>query len=284
MRNHLHQLYTPIEEDLKIDTSRHKAKALIFAGGVLSSISDATLVNYFSNYGKVYNFRRAFNKEKKECGYAFFEVDYPTSDLIVAQPHLIGDALINCKLAADNTKIAQTQKDEMERKIFVSNLPMNTTDLDLYYYFGEIGKLSKAYMVRNRFDGTTKNFGFVIFQTHNELQKVLRMAENLSFRGRKISVRQARDRVTQKVILSTPVIAKFTDETMDPNVGSTEESTLSQALRVSYNLNQSTTNYRLNIDSCRIQAPPRPCTPELNARKAGTSLVTLVSLDPERIK
>lgn len=64
--------------------SRPKAaRVTIFAGGVLSCISDGkilvlcleSIVNYFNKIARTYNFRRMFNKEKKATGYAFFEVD-----------------------------------------------------------------------------------------------------------------------------------------------------------------------------------------------------------------
>lgn len=59
--------------------------------------------------------------------------------------------------------IQQSQKSEMERKLYVSNLPPKTTDVELLDLFQQFGPVSKAYMVRNRVDGSCKNFGFVVF-------------------------------------------------------------------------------------------------------------------------
>lgn len=104
-----------------------------------------------------------YNKEKKATGYAFFDIDAKHAETITQQPHLLGQGLVNCKVAADNSMIQQCQKSEMERKIYVSNLPSRTTDVELLELFQQYGTVSKAYMVRNRGDGSCKNFGFVVF-------------------------------------------------------------------------------------------------------------------------
>ena len=101
----------------------------------------------------------------RDSGYAFLDVDRLKAADFVRKPHQVINTLINCKIAADTTKISQFEKDEMDRKLYVSNLPPHSTDLDLMRLFEPYGNLKRAYLVRNRSDGTCKNFGFVIFKS-----------------------------------------------------------------------------------------------------------------------
>ena len=157
-------------------------------------------MEHFSNFGPMHNYRRMYNRENKDSGYAFFEVDRQISHSITQRPHQIGDALINCKVAAMDCDISEVQKNEMERKAFVSNLPLNTKDLELYNFFECFGSLTKAYMVRNRQDGSCKKFGFVVFEQVADLEEVLSNQKPIKFKGRKLTIKKAVDRMTQKII------------------------------------------------------------------------------------
>lgn len=186
-----------------------------------------------------------FNKDKKESGYAFFDVDSDRADAFVAKPHLVKHALINCKIAADNSKISQVQKDEMDRKLYVSNLPPGTTDLDLFRLFEPLGKLAKAYLVRNRADGSCKNFGFVIFQEQKDVERLLREPPSLKFRHRKVTIKQAVDRQTQKQLKKpapAPLfsVSRFASE--EP-MGSSKR----QLLGTCTKLNEEENNYKFNF-------------------------------------
>lgn len=213
----------------------------IFAGGILSSTSDNTLIEYFSSFGEVRNFRRMYNKEQRESGYAFFEALPETTKRISSRPHLIGNGLVNCKVAASEDNINEVQRDEMERKLFVSNLPMNTSDVELYNLFAPLAPLTKAYMVRHRADGSTKNFGFVIFQKTHDLKKVLESSCQIRLRGKKVCMEQAQDRQSQRAI------RRGGQQTSSH--GPLESSCKSSILQQSYLLNQSSNNYRFNRSS-----------------------------------
>lgn len=230
----------------------------IFAGGVLSSLSDETVLEYFSAYGRLHGFRRVFNKDRSESGYAFFEIDREQAEAIVAEPHVIKNALINCKIAADSSKISVSQKDEMERKLYVSNLPPSTSDLDLLYLFGSFGKLAKAYLVRNRADGNCKNFGFVIFQRRGDLERLLQEAPVIRFRNRKVAIKKAVDRQTQKLKRNsqpTPQVVVARRQPSEELLGSTK----CQLLKRAKQLNQAESNYSFNYPDFRREVSrPEP--------------------------
>jgi RNA recognition motif-containing protein len=227
-------------------------------------------MSYFSQFGKMYNFRRMYNKDRKESGYAFFDVDQSRADKFVAKPHQIKSALVNCKVAADSTRISQVQKDEMRRKLYVSNLPPSTSDMDLLHLFEPFGKMTKAYMVRNRSDGSCKNFGFVIFQTVTDIENFLKIPRVIKFKGRKLTVKQAVDRQTQRTLKKsqpqTPCLNLSENSLL---FGDDFSSTKAMILKKASLLTENPGNYRLNhaprsqglVNTTRrpIPRPPAHC-------------------------
>lgn len=196
-----------------------------------------------------------YNKDKKESGYAFFDVESDRAESFVAKPHLVKHALINCKIAADNSKISQVQKDEMERKLYVSNLPPGTSDIDLLHLFEPFGRLTKAYLVRNRLDGSCKNFGFVIFQEQKDVEALLQDFPTIKFRQRKLTVKQAVDRQTQKHLKKTSLRPHYESIRRRASEERMCSSKL-QLLNRTTQLNEEESNYKFNIP-----LPRRPRIP-----------------------
>lgn len=239
-------------------------------------------MEHFSKYGPLHNYRRMYNREHKDSGYAFFEVDRQISHFITQRPHQIGDALINCKVAAMDCDISEVQRNEMERKLFVSNLPSNTKDLELYNFFECFGSLTKAYMVRNRQDGSCKKFGFVVFEQVDDLEEILASQKPIKFKGRKLTIKKAVDRMTQKIIqkkssvpsaqaffLNNHQLNLFNEQAhLRPHTKSAEqfegslkdpsERTKNLILSHALELDETTDNYRLNRPCLQIpQACPK---------------------------
>ena len=209
-----------------------------------------------------------YNKDHKESGYAFFDVETKDAESFVTKPHLIKNALINCKIAADNTRISQVQKNEMERKLYVSNLPPGTTDLDLLTLFAPFGKLSKAYLVRNRTDGSCKNFGFVIYQDKIDVEKVLHASPSLKFKQRKITIKKAVDRQTQKSIKKTSLVKPYIGMDHQHRPEGHQASGFQQMLTRTSMLNQDSNNYRFNHP---IKVPRADFTAHRVESEPGTS-------------
>ncbi len=215
----------------------------IFAGGVLGTTSDETIINYFKQFCPIYRLRRVFNKESLVAGYAFFEVDKDNVNLIVQNTHMMGQGLVNCKVAAENNKMRQAQQSEMDRKLFVSNLPPNTTEMELLALFKTYGPVTKAYLVRNRTDGSCKNFGFVIFEDVNDLNKVLKASEEIKYKKRRVNIQKAVDRVT----INNTTGAPDSSIQCDGNNPSSDISSKKAALAVSQQISNIPTDYRFNI-------------------------------------
>ncbi|HQV92991.1 MAG TPA: RNA-binding protein [Anaerolineales bacterium] len=82
----------------------------------------------------------------------------------------------------------------MEAKLYVGNLPFNTSDSDLQDLFAQAGTVKSAQVIRDRASGRSKGFGFVEMNTADEAQSAISMFHGKDFNGRAMTVNVARPR------------------------------------------------------------------------------------------
>ena len=80
---------------------------------------------------------------------------------------------------------------EENKKLFVKNIPFNTTDDQLKKFFSEYGTIVKAETMK-RENGTSCGVGFVEFLKAEEKRNVLMNKDSLIIDGRKLDVREAK--------------------------------------------------------------------------------------------
>ena len=82
----------------------------------------------------------------------------------------------------------------MEAKLYVGNLPFNTSDSDLQDLFAQAGTVKSAQVIRDRASGRSKGFGFVEMNTADEAQSAIYKFHGKDFNGRAMTVNVARPR------------------------------------------------------------------------------------------
>ena len=82
----------------------------------------------------------------------------------------------------------------MEAKLYVGNLPFNTSDSDLQDLFAQAGMVKSAQVIRDRASGRSKGFGFVEMNSADEAQNAISMFHGKDFNGRAMTVNIARPR------------------------------------------------------------------------------------------
>ena len=82
----------------------------------------------------------------------------------------------------------------MEPKLYVGNLPYNTTEEELRQLFAEAGSVASVAIITDRETGRSKGFGFVEMQTQAEAEKAQSMFNGREMRGRQLKVDLARPR------------------------------------------------------------------------------------------
>lgn len=79
----------------------------------------------------------------------------------------------------------------MAKNLFVGNLPFSTTDDTLSQLFAQAGQTVSVNIIKDKYSGRSRGFGFVEMTTDEEAAKAIEMFNNYSLDGRNIVVREA---------------------------------------------------------------------------------------------
>lgn len=79
-----------------------------------------------------------------------------------------------------------------EAKIYVGNLPYNTSDDELREFFSQYGSIDDIKLISDFQTGRSKGFGFITFSSDDEGKNALN-ANDTEFQGRKLRVNTAKE-------------------------------------------------------------------------------------------
>jgi cold-inducible RNA-binding protein len=79
-------------------------------------------------------------------------------------------------------------------KIYVGNLSRDVTEEDLNKAFGEFGQVDSVAIIKDKFSGQSKGFGFVEMPDKTESQAAMEGLNNKDLKGRAMNVNEARPR------------------------------------------------------------------------------------------
>ncbi len=77
-------------------------------------------------------------------------------------------------------------------KLYVGNLPYNTSEEDLRTLFSQHGTVESVAVITDRETGRSKGFGFVEFADDNEARAAISGLSGQEFGGRALTVNEAR--------------------------------------------------------------------------------------------
>lgn len=80
----------------------------------------------------------------------------------------------------------------MSMKLYVGGLAYTTTEQELSELFSELGKVHSASVIKDKFSGLSKGFGFVEMEDVKAGQDAIKELNGKEFGGRTINVSQAR--------------------------------------------------------------------------------------------
>jgi RNA recognition motif-containing protein len=81
----------------------------------------------------------------------------------------------------------------VNKRIYVGNLPFNTTDADLEELFARHGNVVSARVITDRETGRSRGFGFVEMEA-DAAEEAIRVLDGKDFGGRPLRVNEARER------------------------------------------------------------------------------------------
>ncbi len=80
----------------------------------------------------------------------------------------------------------------MAVRLFVGNLPYDTTEADLREHFSPVGTIVYVYLPKDRETGKPRGFAFVEFDTRTEAEEAIKRFNNQPFKGRPMAINEAR--------------------------------------------------------------------------------------------
>ncbi len=80
----------------------------------------------------------------------------------------------------------------MAKKLFVGNIEWGATEDDLHALFSQHGEVEEAVIVKDKFSGRSKGFGFVTFVNDEDAEKAIAALDGHDLNGRNLVVNEAR--------------------------------------------------------------------------------------------
>jgi RNA recognition motif-containing protein len=82
----------------------------------------------------------------------------------------------------------------MGKKLFVGNLPFDTTSAELEALFSEVGTCESASVITDRATGRSRGFAFVEMASAGEAQQAIATLNGRELNGRQLNVSEAHER------------------------------------------------------------------------------------------
>ena len=80
----------------------------------------------------------------------------------------------------------------MNRKLYVGNLPYETTETDLQTLFSQAGSVDTVRVMRDMATGRARGFAFVEMASDSDAQAAINTINEAEFGGRRLTVNEAR--------------------------------------------------------------------------------------------
>jgi RNA recognition motif-containing protein len=85
----------------------------------------------------------------------------------------------------------------MGQRLYVGNLPYETSESELESLFATVGNVREVRMVRDMATGRARGFAFVEMQSDAEAQAVIEQFHDHDLGGRKLQINEARPRMAR---------------------------------------------------------------------------------------
>lgn len=82
----------------------------------------------------------------------------------------------------------------MNRKLFVGNLPFDTTKQELQALFSEVGTVEQVRLIADRETQKPRGFGFVEMVSDEDARAAIERFDQADFRGRRMVVNEAQEK------------------------------------------------------------------------------------------
>ena len=148
----------------------------LFVGGLLPNVSEQELRDYFEEYGDLWECRLMTYKDGKSRGFGFVQfLNKNSMDFVLKQRRglKIRGKLMDCKIALTKDESNHKISEDLQKKLFVGNLTLETTESDLEEVFIQFGDVVKTRIIYHQHTMVSRGFGFVTFATQEAVDAAL---------------------------------------------------------------------------------------------------------------
>lgn len=192
------------KKKIEIKETAERLERTLFVGNIALTVSKKTLKKIFIKFGEIENIRfRSFvgadpKVPKKvaiikktfhsECKSMNAYIVYKSKESISKALLYNGTVVEGLHLRVD--KASPEKKHENKHCLFIGNLPFNITEEVLHTHFEKCGEIEYVRVIRDKFSGMGKGFGYVTFKSRDGVVFGLKLnGSNLD--GRAIRVYRA---------------------------------------------------------------------------------------------
>lgn len=184
------------------DTEKEIEEFKLFVGGLPARIEEEAVLSFFQQFGEIASCQLKVNaRTKRSLGFAYVEAaNQETYDRLLNEPIHFETRLIEVKKFLAKAKLDDKLVEEKEKKLFVTGLPLDLSNEELVEFFSSFGTVLNGFIIKDIETEESKSYGYVKFQTNEEIEKVLSVSD-LKIRGdHPIEVEKAtnKQRISQK--------------------------------------------------------------------------------------
>ena len=156
---------------------RNNKEALsIFLGGLQGETQNSDVVDYFNGFTDDLSVFLKFKPNGLCAGYGILKVfDQEVFDQIISKIHHIKGRQIECRKYYSSSNFAQYQEKFQNSRIYVTKIPSHCTNGQLKKVFQSVGKVVKAYIIRDNRVCNSYMFGYVVFEKVEDARKAVKM-------------------------------------------------------------------------------------------------------------
>ncbi len=178
----------------------------IYVGNLSTNTTDRDLKSLFERVGPVQSARIMLDRETgRPKGFGFVEMGNEDADRAIAQ---FNQTPLNGNLLSITEARARPQSPAEggtpPGRLFVGNLPYDTTIPELKEFFAPSGQVSQVFLPLDRDTNRPRGFAFVEFLDLAQAQDAVRRFHNQPFKGRPLAVTEARARDSRPAPSFTP--------------------------------------------------------------------------------
>lgn len=158
----------------------------IFLGGLSGITTRVALEEYFNKFGSVIKIdvpkRKKNTKFSKGYGVLSIKEQSSMQKIIDIKYHRVEGRLIHCKPFLKGDKLKNQTNKTQQLRIYVSDIPLDYENSDLFQIFSKFGRVEDAYIIRELESKVSRGYGYVMFFDRESAVKAIK-AQNVEVRG-----------------------------------------------------------------------------------------------------